>query len=721
MHIRDIINKKTAFTLAEMMVILTVMSVVMAATMPIITAPDNAILGGTATATDNYWTYNSGFKSASTKAGKAELAAVSMQVDSQTRDYDTSSLFVKVPSGDYRNASHILFTNSSNGSRVYNAGRLYMGPANQNNVALGAFALKDNTGRSIDSVAIGSMAMYSNNSGFDNSVAIGSEAMYSRFGATNSVAIGYRALYGNLTSEESTAIGYLAGATNSSDYTLANTYELANLHVGKLAGYKSSVKVTGYNTNIGYQAGALMDGLASVNIGYMAGFNSGGLGKIAIGPNASVTPQDLEDAGSLMLSVALGDHALYAPQANVSNSIAIGSYAGYNIRGRNPGNIFIGRKAGYWLQRGNPHENDVIAIGNYAGYKGSGTAVAIGSYAGSSLSGADATYDGDSLTQKERPMASEIAIGYRSGTSTGMVFDYSYGYGNISIGHSSQATGLNNIAIGRESWAVYSLGYSILLGKYASAFPAQALQNRGKDFTSLSILAFEWPYYDKNHVVDNDGLYSHGFSRLLLENNMGLLQEPEDVITMVYSKNNSKNWGQMVIAPVGQSTGYSFTNSGIILDATRIYGPSTSIDGWISSDRSLKENIEPLKYSLDDLKKINVYEYNYLDEPSHRRIGVIAQEVLKVIPEAVNTSDKDTYTVMPDWVFYPMINAIKELDKTVEKCKATLVAYAKEYNTLSAKMKELETEQKQLEKERKSLERRINKAYKKAEKMEKSA
>ncbi len=717
MHIRDTINKKTAFTLAEMMVILTVMSVVMAATMPIITAPDNAILGDT-TSTSDYWAYNSGFKSVSTKSGKAELAGVSMQVDSGTRDYDKSSLFIKVPSGDYRNASHILFTSSPNGTQVYNAGRLYMGPAGKNNVALGAFALRDNSGDSIESVAIGSMAMYSNSIGSNNSVAIGSDAMYSRFGSAKSVAIGYRASYGNTTKcEFTTAVGYLAGAKYSDDNTSYND-DLKNTHVGKLAGYKYTGVTTEFNTNIGYQSGALKDGVASVNVGYMAGFNAGRSGKIAIGPNASAIPLDLSEAGALSYSVALGDHALYAPQADVSNSIAIGSYAGYNIRGRNPGNIFIGRKAGYWLQRGNPHENDLVVIGNYAGYKGSGVAVAIGAYAGSSsLTDAGATYDGDSIDQKERPMTSEIAIGYRSGTNT-IAFNYTYGYGNISIGHSSRARGLNNIVIGRETSAEYTLGYSILLGKYATAAPAlSSSANAGKEFTSLSILAFEWPKYDSNHSVDRN-IYKSGFGRLLLENSSGGTSEAE-AYGIRYSRTDSKDMGSMVIAPVGQSSDYSFSNSGIIFDATKLYGPSTSLSGWISSDKNLKENIEPLKYSLKDLEKFNVYEYNYRDEPSHRRIGVIAQELLKIIPEAVNTSDKNAYTVMPDWVFYPMINAIKELDKTVENCKATLVAYAKEYNTLSAKMKELETEQRQLEKEKKSLERRINKAYKKAEKMEK--
>ena len=163
------------------------------------------------------------------------------------------------------------------------------------------------------------------------------------------------------------------------------------------------------------------------------------------------------------------------------------------------------------------------------------------------------------------------------------------------------------------------------------------------------------------------------------------------------------------------------TGLGGILDATNIYGPTSKPTGYTSSDKTLKENVKPLKYSLAEINRLNVYEFSYQDEPDVRRIGVIAQELKKVIPEAVDISKKESFTINPDWVFYTMFNAVKELDKTVESCKSSLLAYAKEYQSLSIKMKSLEKEQKQLEKERKSLEKQINKAYRKAEKMEKSA
>jgi hypothetical protein len=59
----------------------------------------------------------------------------------------------------------------------------------------------------------------------------------------------------------------------------------------------------------------------------------------------------------------------------------------------------------------------------------------------------------------------------------------------------------------------------------------------------------------------------------------------------------------------------------------------------IKSDERLKENIKKIG-SLDN--GINLYSYNYKDGydlPKGRQVGVLAQEVEKVIPEAVVTED----------------------------------------------------------------------------------
>lgn len=704
MHIRELLHKTTAFTLAEMMVILTVMSVVMAATMPIITAPDSAVLSGDGSSNEEHWTYSSTFKSISTP----NFIAVGMAPTVNTPSVGTASLFVQRPS-NYA-GTHILFTSSPDGNTVYNAGRLNMGTADKPVVALGASAMepKDSSTNQTKSVAIGDRTMYHANA--ISSVAIGSHSLYEA-NSTNSVGLGAHSLAkvsGNkeLTQNNTVGIGYMAGAYDTTDSAITVT---KNVNIGYMAGYNGGLS---FNTNIGYQAGALTLGSNNVNIGEVAGFNAPAetsnatnVGRRAGSALYAATYQSTWQDVYANKHVAMGDHALADLKAGADEIVAIGSYAGYNLRGDSKGAVFIGYKAGLNIQQGNPNNYNTVAIGNYAGSYGVGTAVAIGYYAGAFPD--KSTYAGAGRSQRQNEKKfNEVAIGYRAGYASSTSNTTYKGYGNIFIGSMSGDTNrlANSICIGNETCRLAKGTYSLFIGKYATAFPATSVEHKA----SFSVIAPVWGAYGS---FGNFGMDKLSCS---ITTSSGC-----NFSGKMYYTSTAANWGQMVLAPIDASYWDTYKNSAIIFEATNVYGPSSSFTSY-TSDKTLKENIKPLKYSLKDLKEINVYEFNYLDEPSTRRIGVMAQDLLKVMPEGVGKENNKSYTVSPDWVFFPIINAIKELDKTVESCKATLVAYASEYKVLSAKMKALEKEQKQIERERKSLERQINRAYRKAEKMEKS-
>ena len=727
MRITDFIHKTTAFTLAEMMVILTVMSVVMAATMPIITAPDSAMLGGTVS-DDNLWTKGTNFKSIST----ANFVAVGMAPDVNTPSTGTAGLFIN-NKADESSPSQILFTVSPDGKTVYNAGRLYLGSMDTYNVAIGANALTETkleipaaVYNDYKNVAIGDWAMRrGSTSGRIGSVAIGSMAFYGS-SPYNSVAIGYAALAVGSTqnNDNNVGIGYMAGYDGNPSHPLNRT-----VNIGYLAGYNTSSY--GYRenlTNIGYQAGAMSEARHAVNIGYLAGFGNHPtgsyqvLGAVNIGTNAGAMPLmadgNTSNRRSANYHVAMGDHALYAPMASVDEVVAIGAYAGYNLRGDTKGAVFIGNKAGYRIQQGNIRNYELVSIGSYANYNGVGTTVAIGYMAGSTK-GAISNYtgSGSSQTQNDKKM-NEIAIGHKAGASS--VNSRLNSYGNIAIGHNAlEETNNNNaviksICIGYGSCAPNTKAvYSILLGQYASANPNTGSNNKYPMFSVIS------PAWNTNaSYLGLDGIHRNPKGGTVVR-----FDNSSSNRLLKYRSSDANNYSQMIIAETRLSNVFDFYNdySVIILDATNIYGPTSKPTGYTSSDKTLKENVKPLKYSLAEINRLNVYEYSYQDEPDVRRIGVIAQELKKVIPEAVDISKKESFTINPDWVFYTMFNAVKELDKTVESCKSSLLAYAKEYQSLSIKMKSLEKEQKQLETERKSLEKQINKAYRKAEKMEKSA
>jgi hypothetical protein len=71
--------------------------------------------------------------------------------------------------------------------------------------------------------------------------------------------------------------------------------------------------------------------------------------------------------------------------------------------------------------------------------------------------------------------------------------------------------------------------------------------------------------------------------------------------------------------------------------ASALAGGGASSASMASSDITLKENIK----LIDNKKGFNIYEFNYKNDPKTKYEGVMAQEVQKIMPEAV--VEKDGY------------------------------------------------------------------------------
>ena len=87
-----------------------------------------------------------------------------------------------------------------------------------------------------------------------------------------------------------------------------------------------------------------------------------------------------------------------------------------------------------------------------------------------------------------------------------------------------------------------------------------------------------------------------------------------------------------------------------------------------ASDRRLKENIEPTPVkALDKIKDLNLVAFDYIKDKSHEEIGLIAQEVLDVVPNAVNEYEgKDSHLTINYAKFIPyLLKAIQELNKKI--------------------------------------------------------
>jgi hypothetical protein len=96
--------------------------------------------------------------------------------------------------------------------------------------------------------------------------------------------------------------------------------------------------------------------------------------------------------------------------------------------------------------------------------------------------------------------------------------------------------------------------------------------------------------------------------------------------------------------------------------------------GWTNiSDERVKENLTPITSALSKVAALRTVTYNRIGS-EHREVGLVAQDVLKVLPEAVDTTDPEKYGLRYDDVLPLALAAIKELKAENEALKARLTA-----------------------------------------------
>ena len=388
---------------------------------------------------------------------------------------------------------------------------------------------------------------------------------------------------------------------------------------------------------------------------------------IAIGTNTFINNAENSIAiGSSQIlaggddSVLIGDNAYlgsntwpYSEDKTPTNSIAIGANAGVlpstSIIGSNLiaiGNSAIAASAGAYNDDDFPSQylGGAIAIGAGA-FSGDAGTIAIGNHATTS-DNSEGSYNGDYA----------ISIGHYAETTKPNA---------IAFGHSAKAFHENSIAIGYK--AQTSTDNQIVLGTSDSTvyIPGRLVVGGA---TWLNI------HHDGASPNGNNGIWlgassSNDISGWLYdyETNSG-----HEVIRALAITNNSQNSG---------------------LDSS-----------YFSSDRRLKNVGEKYTAGLEELKKLDFFHYTFKkDENKTPRVGVMAQDLQKVFPDAV-VKGKDGYLMIrTEDMFYAVINAVKELDSKisalVEKVdsiveditmmKATIEAQQKTIDELKAQNEEI--------------------------------
>ena len=124
---------------------------------------------------------------------------------------------------------------------------------------------------------------------------------------------------------------------------------------------------------------------------------------------------------------------------------------------------------------------------------------------------------------------------------------------------------------------------------------------------------------------------------------------------------------------------------GVMYNAGEIRSGADVI-AYYSSDRRLKDNIFVIKDPIDKIKKISGVEFDWNEKGPHwtrakyfgdpsgslHDVGVIAQEVQEVLPEAVRERDNGTLAVKYDKIVPLLIEGIKDQQKQIESLEARI-------------------------------------------------
>jgi len=99
------------------------------------------------------------------------------------------------------------------------------------------------------------------------------------------------------------------------------------------------------------------------------------------------------------------------------------------------------------------------------------------------------------------------------------------------------------------------------------------------------------------------------------------------------------------------------------------------------SDRRLKKNILKINNPMDKLKQLNGYYYYWkAGSDTSRQVGVIAQEVQKVIPEIVSSDENGILSVNYSKLTPLLIETVKQLNGEIEQLKQEIKQLKKENN-----------------------------------------
>ena len=610
----------TAFTLAEMMVVMLIMTIVLAAMAPVITTRMNRQNGAVQSGGSSIWQWVSGNTHAYFGDGNAQMALIG--TDTVT-DADSAKLIINRVDGGPIN--HIEFKDGG----ATNARLL---------VTEDSILLNGGSASGPKLTALGIGALFSNTDGIVNT-AVGHNALYLNTTGSDNTAVGHSALERNTTGEMNTAIGYKA----------LSTLMTGSYNIGLGAEASMSTRYGNHNIAIG-------------NATLQANIN--GSHNIALGYKA-LNDNSTSDSDIAEHNIAIGNEALSKNRGN--GNIAIGNKALANESSRITGsnNIAIGIET---LKTNTTGEYN-IAIGYQADAKSEDVlyGIAIGSQA--EIGRGDESLSEDNVAPiaigaSAQAYYNDIAIGLRAlGLQTERT-GWNIAIGTDAMGQVDNEHAMNNIAIGGNTLQSVHQGNNTAIGHNACQFvkgknktcigynsgPADGHTWAGKDDAIERIFIGSTPSFTKSGVDIVAPLEIHNIAH----------SSTTETTTVVIN-------GNLLVRGIAEiQTGISSNN---LVAGIKTY------NGYVNfSDARLKNIGSEITSGLDKIKQLKVFNYTFKDDKEKTpRVGVIAQDLQKVFPDAVTKGQDGYLRIRMEDMFYAMDNAIKELDAQITKMASEIL------------------------------------------------
>ena len=703
------------------MVVMLIMSIVLAAMAPIMTTKNKV---------DNSspWKYSPNNSSDAYFGQGASMRAMIGQLNGE--DTDNGKLIINNLGSSF---SHILFKNGNtilgdlylNGTSLVLGNRQGNNPIGNENINIGHDNWPAGTITGSSNITIGDASMTSLTSGSHN-IGLGTTLTSVTTGEHN-IGIGDDSLTGITAGNGNIAIGGNANVGSAVYKSIAIGYEsIASSH-GAIAIGSSMTQSEGHGAALDAAQARVMNSIAIGNNATSGANSGGGQNSIAIGNQAKANSTSDSGTSGIAIgaysnagdhSVALGTSALKSNTTG-SDNIAVGTSA-LKSNTTGSGNIAIGENTLYMNTRG----EDNIAIGRNALYQSDtgGGNIAIGYQAmyyqndintGNTAVGYQAMVGTNSASNYHN-----TAIGYRALSRAGNSAENAGQ--NTAVGSSAlenNVTGFANTAIGSDALNTVRQGdYNTGLGNYACA-NVTGSHKTCIGASSGPASGSDWASDDKERIfigsrskfnngpavleVHNEGGSSFGRNKDSSVVINGNLIVKGGIITTLWRYGGGDNDNVNLLArSKGQlEPEWNDTVSELFKRyADNGHGEFKSFSGNVISDRRLKYVGKESTTGLDKVRQLKVFNFTYKkDTTKTPHVGVIAQDLQKVFPNAVQKGKDGFLTIRMEDMFYAVINAIKELD-------AKITALQKENQELKQLVKQVQEDNKRLDQRLQKLE-----------------